>query len=58
MSILGSDGKPIISDKDVLCPKCGRGPKEREPSGSFGRVHLVCRCGYEFINLVVSQPLF
>ena len=49
--LVGLDGKPLKSEKDKPCPKCGRNPKERIPSCGFGEPYLICKCGYEFKEL-------
>ena len=49
--ILGPDGKLVQSERVKPCPKCGRGPDARVPSGSFGDIYLICPCGKEFKEL-------
>ena len=50
VELYGPDNKPIPKQKDkfAICPQCGRGPKDRVPSGGFGRTWYVCKCGFEF----------
>lgn len=48
ITLLGPDGKPAQSVREIVCPKCGRGSDKRIPSGGFGQPWFVCICGYEF----------
>ena len=49
--IVGPDGKEVRSQLYSVCPRCGRGPNERVPSGGFGQPYLICLCGFEFKEL-------
>lgn len=55
--ILGPDEKPVVSERYDVCPKCGRGPEKRQPSGGFGQTWLVCPCGYEFERKLQCQTV-
>ncbi len=57
MSLLDPNGKPIIPDSEQFCPKCGRGPKQRVPSGGFGETYYVCVCGYDFERKLKCQSI-
>jgi hypothetical protein len=54
--ILGPDGKPVESNHEI-CPICKSGANNRVPSGGFGEVYWICKCGYDFKKELKCQPI-